>query len=611
MATSMRRKYNYSIRIIICLMISNLVFCLENVGAQLIENFDDGEISSTLWQGDRSSFIVNENKQLQLKAANAGQSRLSAKYKLPTDSILISFWFKMQFAPSGDNNAKIFLIGDRANDDEANGYYITIGENGTTDAIKLWKAEAGLNTQLGSCAMGAMSGDPSEVRLSIKISGAGLWVFSTAYDGELNLQEDLVVLEPLIQLPDSVYFGLSYKYTATRADKFFIDDINISKITPDTKGPELNDLMVIDGNKLKLTFDEALDLSSAVNKSIYNVDNVDNGIGNPLLIDSDANLPSMVTLTFGSGQLKSGIKYNLMISGIKDRFGNTNSVKREFQFTVTPIKGDIIINEVLTDPYIGGEDFVEIYNRSDKSLDLSGLIIANISKNERKTLTGKYILDKNAFLCISKNTDFLITNYKTPSIASFKTDVLPSLNVSDAYIGIEYNGVLLDSFSYSENLHYPLIDETKGVSMERINVDGASNVASNWHSAASSVLFATPGYANSQQRNGNTTSEEFVSLDRKVISPDNDGNDDFVNINFVTEKPGYLASISIFDAEGYKVGDLGQNLSLPAEGFIQWNGINNEGNRMRMGIYIIMVKLFHTDGETKISKHAITVTDTF
>lgn len=604
----MRRKYNYSLRIIICLMISYLGFCIENSNAQLIDDFTDGEISNPNWEGDVANFIVNTSGQLQLKAPDAGLSRLAAKYKLPTDSIQISFYFKMQFAPSGDNNAKIFLIGDRADDATANGYFITIGENGSTDAIKFWRSEAGVTTALGTCTLSAMSGDPADVRVRIKISASGMWEVYTDYDGGNALKEDLLFIEPLMQMPDDVYFGLLYKYTATRADKFFIDDINISKILPDTKGPELVDLLVIDGDKLKLTFNEPIVISTSADKSKFVVDN---NIGNPSSILFDPASPDMVTLVFAANQLKSGIKYKLTVSDVKDKFGNAGSGTKEFQFTVAPTKGDLIINEVLTDPIIGGEDFVEIYNRSEKSLDLSGLVVVNLSKNERKTLSGKYTLDKGAYLCISKNIEFLKSTYKTPAEASYKEDALPSLNVADAYVGLEMNGILIDSFGYSEVMHYALIDETKGVSMERIDFFGPSNQASNWHSAASTVNFATPGYENSQRRESTQANQETVSIDRKIISPDNDGYDDFVNISFITDKPGYLASIAIYDAEGYKVQDLGQNILVPSEGAIQWDGLDGEGNRMRMGIYVILVKLFHPDGESNISKHAITVTDTF
>jgi hypothetical protein len=578
------------------------------VCAQLVDNFSDGELSTPLWIGDVNAFRINEEGQLQLNSTSAGESKLLTKYKLPTDSIKISFWFKMQFAPSGDNNAKIILMADHPDDNLQNAYYLTIGENGTNDAIKVWKIEAGVNTLIGTCTMGEMAGDPALVRLNIKISTNGTWEIFTDYNGGNNLIEDLVINEPIIQLPDSVYFGVNYKYTSTRADKFFIDDIEIVKILPDTEGPKIVNLKVIDEKNIKLTLDEPVGQQST-DVSIYSVNN---DINMPTNVIIDPNNPNILILVFGNKPLQSGINYTLKANGIVDRFGNKSTLSNDFKFSVPASKGDLIINELLTDPLSGGEDYIEIFNRSAKSIDLTGLVIVNITKNDRKMLSGSTIIDKNGFLCISKNIAFLKNTYKIPDTAHLKQDLLPSLNISDAYIGIEQNGILLDSFSYDESLHYPLIDETKGVSIERISINGPSNERSNWHSAASTVNFGTPGYANSQYREfNNTTSSDIVRLDRKIISPDNDGIDDFVNIQFLTEKSGFLASISIFDSEGYKIFDLGQNLLLPAEGSLQWNGVDHENKRMRMGIYIMAVKLIHPDGDTYSSKHVITVTDTF
>lgn len=70
---------------------------------QLKLDFDDQNFNIVNWQGNTSNFKINANGQLQLSAPAAGESSIYTKYKVPKDSIQADLYFKLQFAPSGDN----------------------------------------------------------------------------------------------------------------------------------------------------------------------------------------------------------------------------------------------------------------------------------------------------------------------------------------------------------------------------------------------------------------------------------------------------------------------------------------------------------------------------
>ena len=83
-------------------------------------------------------------------------------------------------------------------------------------------------------------------------------------------------------------------------------------------------------------------------------------------------------------------------------------------------------------------------------------------------------------------------------------------------------GDTLDFLVYSDDWHYPLLSITKGVSLERMRVTGPTQSADNWHSAAATVGYASPGLLNSQALADQTGVGELL-LEPEVFSPDNDG----------------------------------------------------------------------------------------
>ena len=461
--------------------------------------------------------------------------------------------------------------------------------------------------------MGGISADPADGRIQCKIYRDGLWLMATDYTGKILYEEDLEFSDPTFMLQDSMYFGLYCKYSATRTDKFFYDDIHIKTIEKDTIAPGIVSTTVIDDSTIKVVFTESIEELSAKNITSFSADN---GLGTPEMALYFANAPNEVILKYNSNRIRSGIFYTLTVDGDKDKSNNKKKSVVSFVLTIKPKKGDLVISEVLSDPYSGGDDFIELYNISDKFLKMDSLIIKNGQKNESRTILTDFILLPDTYVAISRNTEFLKSTYKTPVNANFITATLPSFNVDAANFTIistiDKQQITIDSFDYAESYHFQLIDETKGVSLERINFSTQTNDKNNWHSAAAQVNHGTPGYKNSNFANPDNFPDEFgVIPDKKTFTPDGDNLDDFILLNYKMDKPGYLATVRIFDAEGFPMVDLANNFLLGTEGSIKWDGIDGEGNSMRMGIYIIMTRLFHPDGNVKNFKHAVVVANKF
>jgi hypothetical protein len=174
------------------------------------------------------------------------------------------------------------------------------------------------------------------------------------------------------------------------------------------------------------------------------------------------------------------------------------------------------------------------------------------------------------------------------------------------------NGQVLDKLIYNESWHYALLQNKEGVSLEKLNPELKTQKQENWHSAASSVGYATPTYKNSQFVDKDINiKNQSVWIDPPVLSPDADGFQDILSINYKFESPGYSASIDIFDIKGRNIKKLSNNSSLAVEGNFFWDGLTDANTKAPIGIYIIYVSVFHPQGETEIFKIPVTVAAKF
>ena len=74
------------------------------------------------------------------------------------------------------------------------------------------------------------------------------------------------------------------------------------------------------------------------------------------------------------------------------------------------------------------------------------------------------------------------------------------------------------------------------------------------------------------------------------FSPDNDGYEDFSEINFKLPFNNAQIRIKIFDDKGRLVRTLINNQSVSAEGAIIFDGLNDNGHPLKIGMYIVFLE---------------------
>lgn len=457
-----------------------------------------------------------------------------------------------------------------------------------------------------------------------KVIGISSWVSLT------NSSDSLTLLDDKGSIIDAIFYSDLWYNTVTKKDGGWtlelisptnpcngaanwtasIDPIggtpgkqnSVFDTLPDITIPAILSVTITDSVTIEIRFSEKMDESSLLSATYQ----FNNGLAVVSTLP-DSLLFDLVILKLNK-QMNKSINYTVTVSGASDCSGNImNQYKATLVLPDNGGMGDLVINEVLFDPRGDGADFIEIYNNSLKSIELKNWTLANISKdtiaNKKIISELNFSLQSGSYIVLTKDSLNIKKEYSMSAEGLFLQ--MPSLptysNDMGVVILINDKNQVVDRFDYNDKMHFSLLNSFDGVSLERLDFNRPTNDKTNWHSASESVGFATPGYKNSQSNQDKISGSNFTIVP-EVFSPDNDGFDDVVNVNYKFDSPGYVANVIIYDSRGRQIKHLVKGQLLGNEGTFSWDGISDNLEQARIGIYIIFTEVYDLDGNVKHSK---------
>jgi hypothetical protein len=380
----------------------------------------------------------------------------------------------------------------------------------------------------------------------------------------------------------------------------------VDTINNDTTPPQLLRSYSTDNSTIFLVFNEPVDSNSSSAITNYSIDK------SITVIDASPTPPlfTEVQLKTMNAMLPETV-YTVSAAGIKDCGGQPGGGKARTGLPSDPLPGEWIINEVLFNPRTGGDDYIEYYNNSVKIFDAVKLYTANRSGtgtiNNIQVLSNKpYLLFPGDYIAITENAERLALHYLVSHPGNILVmPALPSLPGKEGtVIALNSQGMVTDEVTYKDDWHFPLIANTEGVALERIDPSGPSQDKSNWHSAASTAGYGTPGYKNSQYKQQGVANAT-IEIKPRLFSPDNDGIDDIITIHYKIDEPGFIANVIIFDAAGRPVRQLARNALMGLTGYWNWDGQRDNKSCLPSGIYVVLAELFNLEGKKMHFKNAI------
>lgn len=358
-----------------------------------------------------------------------------------------------------------------------------------------------------------------------------------------------------------------------------------SRYAPDTSGPVLSFAKVFNDTQLDLYFNEP----------------VRTGTISPASVRLE-NLVAQAVKTLGPTRLR--VFYADTVTGVSVAVGQVSDLRGNISERVSapisyrPVSQDIVVNEILYEPLTNDYDglanqveFVELVNRSARRIYLDGIYRTRDADEygdaDTVHVQGRFIgLGPGEYLLLAAAS---MENENAPVITG---NGLTLLNQGDRIRIHRQDGEVLDDIRYDPSWHHPDVLETRGITLERIDVDGSGNHPQNWTSSVG-ASGGTPGLPNSIRiADQDLLSERGIQITPNPFSPDRDGVDDIVRIKCTFSSDISRIRALVFDLAGNQVRRLVASRLVAESVELLWNGRDDADRRLRTGIYIAFVEAY-------------------
>ncbi len=277
----------------------------------------------------------------------------------------------------------------------------------------------------------------------------------------------------------------------------------------------------------------------------------------------------------------------------------------------------LVVNEIMYAPLTGNCEYVELYNRAQYSVLMKEWKLHDIpdnsgKANEFKLGNSNIIVNPGEYLVLAADSalftqfTYLADPFEKSKIHIFNKSSLSLNNEGDAVVIKDLASSKIDSVMYSPKWHNPELSDVSGRALERINHDLPANDPRNWSSCANPIG-GTPGRKNSIHAE-NIQSSASLIFTPNPFSPDGDGYEDHCVISYNLSSSVSMIRLRIFDAKGRLIRTLVNNEPSGSSGQIIWDGMNDNREKVQIGIYIVFFEAFEIGGGTlNVLKGALVV----
>ena len=296
------------------------------------------------------------------------------------------------------------------------------------------------------------------------------------------------------------------------------------------------------------------------------------------------------TLTFATA-LQDRVVYTFTATGLEDLAGNTGGGTASLFFGTAdvPQRGEIVINELMFDPQNGSDgEYFELTNATtDRIFDLRQFTVG-----DELIATTPAVLTPGQILAIVKEPEAFSTLF--PAVPFIEANGFDGLSNSGDSVVLRVGTTVIDSVVYDPVWHRPELDGATGIALERRDLAGPSNDASNWSSSLDE-RGGTPSAANTVDVADGGAPDGTGIEATSPFAPD-DG--EAARIAYTLSAEASLVRVRIYDSGGRFVRELEPGRLSGRKGSLLWDGRGESGERLRVGYYVVLVETVDAQGGT-------------
>ena len=273
--------------------------------------------------------------------------------------------------------------------------------------------------------------------------------------------------------------------------------------------------------------------------------------------------------------------------------------------------GDIVINEVMFDPAPVSSQYLEIYNRSNKAINLKNWSWSEVESGVLQTPHLVTEMDLMVYPdAIAVHTGLpsgILSKFPhAPVDRIWEVIDFPTLSRRDGSIALlDPHRNIIDLMYFSRDMHHALLADKQGVALQRVSPEAATLDRKNWVSAPTSTGYGTPGLRN--QVNVDSSLAQELTVTPSIFDPERPPG--YAGVYYKFTEPGSTISIMVYDYHGYLVRSLVSHDLAATEGVVFWDGTDHEGQKLPAGIYIVYLRQRNPQGSFNSWKSTVVISE--
>ena len=407
-----------------------LLFTFLTIQSQVInDNFEDGDINgwtegtASHWVNSTDSPITGTRSLKHNLSSTSSESYIYhdiSSLDLTTQDVTWQFNLKNgSWDPSSANRFWVYLTANETdlNGSTVDGYAVGVNFSGSTDLISLWKVTDGAVDGAAIITSDVNWNSNNTYGIKVTRTNAGSWELLVDSDGGFdNLVSKGTNTNTDYTFDDN--FGLSFDFTSTRAGFLWMDDVLVEGTAP-SGSPAVNfDNATSTENETDATFNTSIPVTFSNYSADVTISVTVDASSTAAAADYTLNTSSLTFTGNGSQNISLDINDDAdylsetVVLNIAVTSGTADITTSQHTVTINDDDLPIVINEIHADPdstngdangdgtaNTSQDEFVEIYNISGASLDISGWILAD-GASDRHTFPNGTIIPANEAIVV-------------------------------------------------------------------------------------------------------------------------------------------------------------------------------------------------------------------